>query len=137
MKALRYVLSKTLNLFSAKYWFNLGRQKTSRHGCINVGSDTKHQYKQTKSTQNNKETLMSIFAAVVCVYWYTGLPLECYMKIFALNVVDEIFFQILLVWQENDLVFSSELIRKNNIQNNNIKKSPAPQGGTLIFFLHT
>ena len=61
MKALRYVLSKTLNLFSAKYWFNLGRQETSRHGCINVGSDTKHQYKQTKSTQNNKETLMSIF----------------------------------------------------------------------------
>ena len=37
-------------LFSAKYWFNLGGQETSRHGCKNVGSDAKHQYKQTKST---------------------------------------------------------------------------------------
>ena len=96
-------------LFPAKYWFNLGGQEKSRHGCKNVGSDAKHQYKQTKSTQNNKRDSCLIFAAVVCVYWYTGLPLVCYMKIFALNVnvVDEIFFQILFVWQENDLVFSS------------------------------
>ena len=96
-------------LFSAKYWFNLGGQETSRHGCKNVGSDAKHQFKQTKSTQNNKRDSFLFFAAVVCVYWYTGLPLVCYMKIFALNVnvVYEIFFQILFVWQENDLVFSS------------------------------
>ena len=96
-------------LFSAKYWFTLGGQETSRHGCKNVGSDPKHQFKQTKSTQNNKRDSFQFFAAVVCVYWYTGLPLVCYMKIFALNVnvVDEIFFQILYVWQENDLVYSS------------------------------
>ena len=96
-------------LFSAKYWFNLGGQESSRHGCKNVGSDAKHQFKQTKSTQNNKRDSFLIFAAVVCVYWYTGLPLVCYMKIFALNenVVDELFFQILFAWQENDLVLSS------------------------------
>ena len=94
-------------LFFAKYWFNLGGQETSCNGCKNVGSDAKHQYKQTKSPQNNKRDSRLIFAAVVCIYWYTGLPLVCYMKIFALNVnvVDELFFQILSVWQENDLVF--------------------------------
>ena len=99
----------TFTLFSIKYWLKLCGQETSRHGCKNVGSNAKHQYKQTKSTQNNKRDSCLIFAAVVCVYWYTGLPLVCYMKIFALNVnvVDEIFFQILFVWQENDLVFSS------------------------------
>ena len=96
-------------LFSAKYWFNLGGQETSCHGSNNVGSDAKHQYKQTKSSQNNKRDSCLIFAAVVCVYWYTGLSLVCYLKIFALNVnvIGEIFFQILFVWQENDLVFSS------------------------------
>ena len=49
------------------------------------------------------------------------------MKIFALNVnvVDEIFFQILFVWQENDLVFSS-VFKKNKIKNNNIKIAPCP-----------
>ena len=36
------------------------------------------------------ETLNSIFAAVVCVYWYTCIPLVCYMKIFEFKtVVDE------------------------------------------------
>ena len=71
----------------------------------------------TQNINTNKQKQLKIardscqlFAAVVCVYWYTGLPLVCYMKIFALNVnvVDEIFFQILFVWQENDLVFSSD-----------------------------
>ena len=114
-------------LFSIKYWFNLGGQETSHHGCKNVGSGAKHQYKQTKSTQNNKRDSCLIFAAVVCVYWYTGLPLVCYMKIFALNVnvVDEIFFQILFVWQENDLVFSS-VFEKIKLKNNNIKIAPPP-----------
>ena len=100
MKSLRNVLSKTLYslLSTGSTWVDR-----------NDGSNAKHQYKQTKSTRNNKRDACLIFAAVVCVYWYTGLPLVCYMKIFALNVnvVDEIFFRILFVWQENDLVFSS------------------------------
>ena len=91
----------------------------------NVGSDAKHQYKQTKSTQNNKRDSCLIFAAVVCVYWYTGLPLVCYRKIFALNVnVVEIFFQILFVWQENDLVFSS-VFEKIKLKQQR-KNSPPP-----------
>ena len=49
MKALR-----NDTLFSAKYWLKLDGQETSRHGFKNVGSKAKHQYKQTKSTQNNK-----------------------------------------------------------------------------------
>ena len=93
------------HLFSAKYWFNLGGQETSRHGCKNVGSNAKHQYKEPKSTQNNKrDTHLYLFAAVVCVYWYTGLPLVCYMKIFAFKMFSmKIFFRTLFVWQENDL----------------------------------
>ena len=35
----------------------------------------------------------------------------------------KIFFQILIVWQENDLVFSSEF-EKNSIKDNNIKIAP-------------
>ena len=50
-------------LFSAKYWFNLGGQETSRHGCKNVGSDEKHQYKQTKSTQHNKRDTQLLCAS--------------------------------------------------------------------------
>ena len=66
--------------------------------------------------QNHFKITKSIFAAVVCVYWYTGLPLVCYMKIFALKMLSmKIFFQILFDWQENDLVFSSEF-EKNSIK---------------------
>ena len=108
MKSLQNALSKTLYslLSTGSTWVDRKRRVMA---AKNVGTDAKHQYKQTKSTQNNKRGSCLIFAAVVCVYWYTGLPLVCYMKIFALNanVVDEIFFQILFVWQENDLVFSS------------------------------
>ena len=39
--------------------------------------------------------------------------------------VKMLFFQFLFVWQENDLVFSSEL-EKIALKNNNIKKPPAP-----------
>ena len=54
-----------------------------------------------------------IVAAVVCVYWYTGLPFVCYMKIFAFKMLSmKIFFQILFVWQETDLVFNSEFEKK-------------------------
>ena len=56
----------------------------SRHGCKNVGSDAKDQYKQNE-LKITKETLISNFAAVVCVYWYTGLPLVCNIKLFALK----------------------------------------------------
>ena len=82
----------------------------------NINTNKQNQLKITK------ETLFSNFAAVVCVYWYTGLPLVCDMKIFAFKML---FFQFLFVWQENDLVFSSEL-EKNSIKNNNIKIAPCP-----------
>ena len=45
----------------------------------NINTNKQNQLKLTK------ETLISNFAAVVCVYWYTGLPLVCDMKIFALK----------------------------------------------------
>ena len=51
------------------------------------------------------------FAVVVCVYWYTGLSLACYLENdsrYILYVVMIIFFRILFVWQENDWGFSSE-----------------------------
>ena len=44
----------------------------------------------------------------MCVYWYTGLSLACYLEhIRVIYIVMKIFFEILVVWQENDLVFSS------------------------------
>ena len=68
MKALRNV--------SAKYWFNLGGQETSRVMAAkmlaltqNINTNKQNQLKITK------ETLISNFVAVVCVYLYTGLPL--------------------------------------------------------------
>ena len=90
----------------------MGREK-SRHDCKNVGSDAKHQCKQTKSTQNNKRHSSLNFTAVVCVYWYTGLSLACYLEnIRVINVGNENIFQILFVWQENDFVISSEFEKK-------------------------
>ena len=77
----------------------------------NINTNKQNQLKITK------ETLFFNFAAAVCVYWYTGLPLVCCMKIFALKMVSmEIFFQILFVWQE----FSSEF-EKIALKNNNKK----------------
>ena len=57
-------------------------RETSRYDCKNVGSDAKHKCKQTKSTQNNKSKRHASlnFAAVVCVYWHTGLSLVCYLE---------------------------------------------------------
>ena len=59
------------------------------------------------------------------------------MKIFALNVnvFDEIFFQILFVWQENDLVFSS-VFEKIKLKNNNIKIAPLPPSHRHIKIQH-
>ena len=72
MKAFRNVISKILySLLST----GLGGPETSRHGCKNVGSDAKHQYKQTKSTQNNKKkTLISIFYFLLQLCASTGTP---------------------------------------------------------------
>ena len=51
-----------------------------------LAATKKHQCKQTKSTQNSSIH----FAAVVCVYWYTGLYLACYLEnIRVIYVVDE------------------------------------------------
>ena len=67
------------------------------------------------SKKKQKRHSSLIFAAVVCVYWYTGLPLVCYVEhIRALKMVSmKIFFQIMFVWQENDLVF---IIALNSIK---------------------
>ena len=53
-------------IFSAKYWFNLSGQETSRHGYKNVSSHTKQQYKQTKSTQNYKRGTQFYFFLQLC-----------------------------------------------------------------------
>ena len=75
----------------------------------NVGSAAKHHYKQTKSVQNNKRDTLLYFLLQLCASTgtYRGLPLVCYMKIFALKMLSmKIFFKILFVWQENDLVLA-------------------------------
>ena len=71
----------------------------------NINANKQNQLKITKET-----LILSIsFAAVVCVYWYTGLSLACYSEnIPVIYVVDETILPNLFVWQENDLVFSSE-----------------------------
>ena len=50
----------------------------------NINANKQNQLKITK------ETLNLNFAALVCVYWYTGLSLVCYLEnIRAIYVVDE------------------------------------------------
>ena len=48
----------------------------------------------------------------------------------------KIFFQILFVWQENDLVFSSEFEKIALQENNNIKIAPFPTHTTQINIQH-
>ena len=80
-------------------------RETLRHDCKDVGSDAKHQCKQTKLTQNNKRDAH----AVVCVYWYTGLSLACYLEnIHVIYAVDENIIQNSVCLASNDVVFSSE-----------------------------
>ena len=82
--------------------------ETSRHDCKKLAATQNINANKQIQLKITKETL--IFASVVCVYWYTGLSLVCYLeniRVFILSI--EIFYQILFVWQENDLVFSSEL----------------------------
>ena len=76
----------------------------------NINADKQNQLKITH--------LSLVFAAVVCVYWYSML----YDNILAKILSMKIFFQILFVWEENDLVFSSELEKKVLKQQH--KKSP-------------
>ena len=86
----------------------------------NINTNKQNQLKITK------ETLISKFCCSCVRLLVHSLPLVCYMKIFALKMLSmKIFFQILFVWQENDLVFSSEF-EKISIQNNNIKIAPCP-----------
>ena len=63
----------------------------------NINADKQNQLKITHSSL--------IFAAVVCVYWYSMLYDNIGVKILSMKI----FFQIMFVWEENDLVFSSEL----------------------------
>ena len=62
----------------------------------NINADKQNQLKITHSSL--------IFAAVVCVYWYSMLYDNIRIKILPMKI----FFQILFVWEENDLVFSSD-----------------------------
>ena len=64
--------------------------------------------------------LSLVFAAVVCVYWYSMLYDNIGVKILSMKI----FFQILFVWEENDLVFSSELVKIALKQQH--KNSPPP-----------
>ena len=91
MKSLRNVLSKTLYslLSTGLTWMDRKRHVMAAKMLAakqNINTNKRNQLKITRDSS-------LIFAAVVCVYWYTGLHLVCYMKIFALNVnvVDEIF----------------------------------------------
>ena len=79
----------------------------------NINADKQNQLKITHSSL--------IFAAVVCVYWYSML----YDNILAKILSMKIFFQILFVWEENDLVFSSEL-EKIALKQQHKNSPPAP-----------
>ena len=85
MKSLRNVLSKTLYslLSTVSTWVD--RKRRVMAAKMLAATQNINTNKQN-STQNNKRDSCLIFAAVVCVYWYTGLPLVCYMKTFALDV---------------------------------------------------
>ena len=75
----------------------------------NVGSDAKDQYKQNQ-LKITKETLISNFCCSyvrLLVHRFTFSMLHKNIRVKMLSM--KIFFQILFVWQENDLVFSSEL----------------------------
>ena len=78
----------------------------------NINADKQNQLKITHSSL--------IFAAVVCVYWYSMLYDNIRIKILSMKI----FFQILFVWEENDLVFSSELEKIALKQQH--KNSPLP-----------
>ena len=98
-------------LFSAKYWFKLGGQETSRHGCINVGSDANINTNKQNQLKITKETLISNFCCS-----FVRLPVHRFtMKIFALKMLSmKLFVQNMFVWQENDLVFSTEFEKKKH-----------------------
>ena len=105
-------------------------RETSRHECKKVGSDAKYQCKQTKSTQITKETLISKLCCS-CVRLLVHMFIFCmplgkyYRYIWCLCMSSmKIFFQILFVWQENDLVFSSEFEKISSQKKH--KKVPFP-----------
>ena len=83
----------------------------------NINADKQNQLKITHSSL--------IFAAVVCVYWYSMLYDNIRIKILSMKI----FFQILFVWEENDLVFSSELEKiafKQQHKNSPLPPPPPP-----------
>ena len=73
---------------------------------------------------------------MLCVYWYTGLPLVCYMKIFALKKFSmKIFFQIMFVWQE--MIWCLALNSKKIAFKTTQKKPPAPPPPPTHTHTHT
>ena len=75
----------------------------------NINTYEKYQRKITKETLISRN-----YAAAVCVYWYTGLSLVCYLENIRDRYVgnENIFFQILFVWQENYLGFLAQTSKK-------------------------
>ena len=90
----------------------------------NINADKQNQLKITH--------LSLVFAAVVCVYWYSMLYDNIGIKILSMKI----FFQILFVWEENDLVFSSELEKtalKQQHKNSPLPPPPPTHTHTLKF----
>ena len=95
--------------FSAKYWFNIAGKHRDMTETMLIATQNINLNKQNQP-KITKATLSLNFAAVVCVYWYTGLSLVCYLENIRVRYVineNNLEFQILLVWQTNGLDFSS------------------------------
>ena len=90
----------------------------------NIKADKQNQLKITH--------LSLVFAAVVCVYWYSMLYDNIGVEILSMKI----FFQILFVWEENDLVFSSELEKIALKQQHKNSPPPPPPPHTHIKIQH-
>ena len=124
MKAHPYVLSKTLYSLLSTCSILVDRKLRVMAAKMLAATENINTNKQINSKQQNRHSSL-IFAVVVYVYWYSCLPLVCYMKIFALKMLSmKMFIQILFVWQENDWCLALNL--KKCIKNNNIKIAPCP-----------
>ena len=87
----------------------------------NINTNKQNQLKITK------ETLISNFCCSCVRLLVHRFTLVCYIEIFALKMLSmKLFFQILFVWQENDLVASSEIEKIALKQQHKIAPCPPP-----------
>ena len=96
----------------------------------NSNTNKQNQLKITKETLNSN-VCRSCVRLLVHRFTFSML----YENIRIKNDVDEIFFQILFVWQENDFVFSSEFeksIKSNKKKNSHLPPPPPPPPPTHI-----